>query len=82
MGAIIQISLPGGTRLGGEKLVCKSLIEITGNSEVCPRGEADLDYEVIRVEWQHKTVITNSNLYLLGVCGDIDTKALACVRAR
>ena len=82
MGAIIQISLPGGTWLGGEKLVCKSLTEITGNSEVCPRGQTDLDYEVVRVEWQQETVITNSIPYLLGGCSNIDTKILACARAR
>ena len=52
MGAIIQISLPGGTRRRGDKLVFKSQTEITGNSEVCPRGQTDLDYEVVRVEWQ------------------------------
>ena len=56
--------------------------ELTGNSEVSLRGLADLDYEVVRVEWQQETMITNSNPYLLGVCGDIDTKALTCVRAR
>ena len=47
MGAIIQISLSGGTRLGGEKLICKSLNEIT---EVSLRGLTDLDYEVVKVE--------------------------------
>ena len=82
MGAIIQISLSGGTRLGGEKLICKSLNEITGNSKVSLRGLTDLDYEVVRVEWQQVTMITNSNPYLLGVCGDIDTNALTCVRAQ
>ena len=55
------------------------MIEITGNSEVSLRGLADLDYEVVRVEWQQETMITNSNPYLLGVCGDIDTKALSNV---
>ena len=82
MGAIIQFSLSGGTRLRGETLICKSVKEITGNSEVSLRGLTDLDYEVVRVEWQLKTVITNSNLYLLEVCGDIDTNALTCVRAQ
>ena len=79
MRAIIQISLSGGTRLGGEKLICKSLNEIT---EVSLRGLTDLDYEVVREEWQQKTWITNRNPYLLGVCGDIDTNALTCVRAQ
>ena len=60
MGAIIQISLSGGTRLGGEKLICKSVNEISGNSEVSLLGLTDLDYEVVRVEWQQETVITNS----------------------
>ena len=82
MGAIIQFSLSGGTRLGGETLICKSVKEITGNSEVSLRGLTDLDYEVVRVEWQQETMITNSNPYLLGVCGEIDTKALTCARAR
>ena len=56
--------------------------EVTGNSEVSLRGLADLDYEEVRVQWQQETLITNSNPYLLGVCGDVDTKALTYVRAR
>ena len=56
--------------------------ELTGNNEVSVRVLADLDYEAVRVEWQQETMITNSNPYLLGVCGDIDTKALTCVMAR
>ena len=40
---------------------------------VNPRGPA---YEVIVIEWQQETLITNSNLYLLGVCGDVDTDIL------
>ena len=42
----------------------------------------DLDYDVVRVEWQQETMITNSKPYQLGVFGDIDTKALTYVRAR
>ena len=56
--------------------------ELTGYDEVSVRMLADMDYEAVRVEWQQETMITNSNPYLLGVCGDIDTKALTCVRAR
>ena len=48
--------------------------ELTGNSEVSLCGLADLDYVEARVEWQQETLITNSNLYLLGVCGNIDTR--------
>ena len=58
------------------------LNEIIGNSKVSLHGLTDLDYEVVRVEWQQETMITNSNPYLLWVCGDINTKALTCVRAR
>ena len=58
----------------------ESMNELTGNSEVNLHGLANLDYEEVRVEWQQKTLTTNSNL--LGVCGDFDTKALICVRAR
>ena len=82
MGAIIQISLSAGTWLGGEKLICKSVKEITGNSELCLRELTDLDYEVVRVKWQQETKITNSYPYLLGVCWDIDTNSLTCVRAQ
>ena len=55
---------------------------IKGNSGAKPRGLADLDYEEVRIEWQQETLITNSNLYLLGVCGDIETEVLTCVRTR
>ena len=39
--------------------------EITGNSEVSLLGMTDLDYEVIRVEWQRETMITNSKPFPL-----------------
>ena len=60
----------------------ESMNGITGNSGFNPRKLADLDNEGVRVEWQQETLTTNSNPYLLGVCGDIDTKVLTCVRQR
>ena len=36
----------------------------------------DLDSEVIMVEWQQETMITNSTPYLLGGCSHVDTKVL------
>ena len=37
----------------------------------------DLDQEVVGVEWQQETKITNSTPYLLGGCSNFDTKVLA-----
>ena len=45
-----------------------------------PCGLADLEYEVIRFEWQQENLITNSNLDLLGDCGYFDTDLLTGVR--
>ena len=60
----------------------ESMNGITGNSGANLCGLANLDYEEVRIEWQQETLITNSNLYLLGVCGDIDTEFLTCVRTK
>ena len=59
--------------VGGEKNSMESMNGITGNSKVNLRGLADLDFEEVRVKWQQKTLIINSNPYLLGVCGNINT---------
>ena len=51
-----------------------------GKSGVNPRGLADLEYEVIGIEWQQESLITNSNPDLLGNSGDFDTDLLTGVR--
>ena len=44
----------------------KTLEVKLGKCEANPHGLADLEYEVIRIEWQQETLITNSNPILLG----------------
>ena len=64
------------------KTIYANLGRKLGKWEANPRGLADLEYEVIGIEWQQESLITNSNPDLLGNCGDFVTDLLTGVRTK
>ena len=59
--------------LGGTK---EARARKLGKSGTSLFGLADYEYEVIKLEWQKESLITNSNPDLFGNCGDFDTVIL------